>query len=78
MLLLLATNDMVLLSYAQSLLGDAGIDFCVFDEHISAIEGSIGIFPRRVMVDASDYADARRVLAEAGLRGDLAPLVDSP
>ena len=70
---LLQTNDPVLLSYAQSLLSDAGIDCTVFDANISIIEGSIGVFPRRLIVAADDLAPARRVLSEAGLANELAP-----
>ena len=38
------------------------------DLHISAAEGSIGAFPRRLQVAAEDWAQARRVLIEAGLQ----------
>ena len=71
--LLLQTNDPVLLSYASSLLNDAGIEFVVFDANISMVEGSIGVFPRRLMVHAGDAGGARHVLWEAGLRAELAP-----
>ena len=68
---LLQTNDPVLLSFAQSLLGDAGIECTVFDANISILEGSIGVFPRRLIVSAKDLLQARRVLQEAGLSGEL-------
>ena len=65
------TNDPVLISLVESLLGEAGIPVFVADAYVSAIEGSIGAFPRRVMV-ASDWASrARRLLGEAGLDGEL-------
>ena len=47
---LLVTNDLVLLSYAAHLLTEAGIGSEVFDAHMSAVEGSIGALPRRLMV----------------------------
>jgi hypothetical protein len=47
-------------------LADAGIAAVVLDAHASAIEGSIGAIPRRLMVAAEDEQRARRVLAEAG------------
>lgn len=58
----LATNDPVRLSYACALLDEAGIEHLVADTHISAIEGSIGVFPRRLMVLSEDAARAQRVL----------------
>ena len=61
------TNDVVALSYALSVLQDAGIDPLVADQYMSVMEGSIGIFPRRVQVRDADVAEARRLLAEAGL-----------
>ena len=37
----------------------------MLDYNISIVEGSIGAFPRRVMVDEVDYPQARGILAEA-------------
>lgn len=70
---LVQTNDPVLLSFVQSLLADADIEAVVFDANMSILEGSIGVFPRRVMVLSADAARARHVLWEAGLRGELSP-----
>lgn len=72
MYLLLQTNNPVLLSYVQSLLADAGIAAVVFDANISMVEGSIGVFPRRVMVHDEDLGRARHALWEAGLGDELA------
>jgi hypothetical protein len=58
----LKTTDPVRLSYARSLLDEAGIEHLVADEHISAVEGSIGIFPRRLMVIDEDEARALAAL----------------
>lgn len=58
------TNDPVKLSYVEHLLAEAGVDCVVLDRHISAIEGNIGIFPRRVLVKAGELARARMALAE--------------
>jgi hypothetical protein len=60
------TNDMVRLSFLRVLLADAGITAFLLDAHTSAVEGSIGAIPRRLVVAAEDEAWARRVLAEAG------------
>jgi len=58
----LRTNDLVLLSYATHVLAEAGIEATVFDMHMSAVEGSIGAFPRRLMVQEEDIAKALREL----------------
>jgi hypothetical protein len=38
----------------------------LLDQHISAIEGSIGAFPRRLAVRDEDAAAAERVLRDSG------------
>ena len=58
------TNDPVKLSYVQHLLEEAGIPHFVADQHISAIEGNIGAFPRRVMVREDLKDRAETVLAD--------------
>ena len=67
----LRSNDFVIISFAQAVLRDVGIDYFVADAHMSVVEGSIGAFPRRLRVAAEDAAQARRVLGEAGLRAWL-------
>ncbi len=37
----------------------------VFDSHMSVMEGSIGVLPRRLMVADWDLIRARKLLAEA-------------
>jgi len=64
---LLSTNDPVLLSYVETLLKAEGVGFQVFDRHISLVEGSIGVFPRRLMVAEADWPKAARLMADAGL-----------
>lgn len=59
----LRTNDPVKLSYAEHLLAEAGVEHFVLDRHISAVEGNIGVFPRRIMVHEGDLARARLVLS---------------
>ena len=60
------TNDPVRLSFLRVLLADAGIEALLLDAHVSAMEGSIGAIPRRLMVEDRDEYRARRVLREAG------------
>jgi hypothetical protein len=38
---------------------------------MSAVEGSLGFLPRRIMIEAAQAARARRLLQEAGLAGEL-------
>jgi hypothetical protein len=64
---LLRSNDAVLLNFAEVVLRQIGITCLVADQHMSVIEGSIGAFPRRLLVDSDDIAPARRALREAGL-----------
>ncbi len=63
---LLATNDLVRLSFLVCLLRDAGIEPIVLDGQVSAVEGSIGAIPRRLAVASQDRIQAIRVLDEAG------------
>ena len=67
----LRTNDLVLLSYATHVLAEAGIEATVFDAHMSAVEGSIGAFPRRLMVQEEDIARALRELGNAAITSSL-------
>lgn len=71
MIEILRTNDAVLLSFAEALMRDAGIAFLVADQNMSIIEGSIGILPRRLLVDGEDAMQARRILMEAGIGHEI-------
>lgn len=64
---ILRTNDMVVLSFARTVLGEAGIEVIQADTHMSVMEGSIGMFPRRMLVLEEDWHKARTALQEAGL-----------
>jgi hypothetical protein len=71
---LVRSNDLVHLSWAQAMLDAEGIPYLLADAHISAIEGNIGAFPRRLLVLEEDLARARQVLvlaaaAEVGADG---------
>ena len=58
------TTDLVKMSYACHLLGEVGVDYFVADQFISAMEGGIGAFPKRLLVAREDIERAKRVLAE--------------
>lgn len=64
---LIRTNDRVLLSFAESLLRDAGIPTLMADTNMSVLEGSIGVFPQRLLVDSDSYDQACRLLRDADL-----------
>jgi hypothetical protein len=68
---LIRTNDAVIISFVQSLLRDAGIECLVADQNMSVMDGSIGILPRRVMVGDHEIAEARQILADAGIAGEI-------
>jgi hypothetical protein len=70
---LIRTNDPVLLSYAESLMKDAGIHCFIADQAMSILEGSLGMLPRRFMVEEDRLAQARRILIDAGLEAELRP-----
>lgn len=70
MIELLRSNDLVYLSWASATLEAAGIPVLLLDQHTSAIEGSIGAIPRRLMVASDDLSRARWVLETASLDTD--------
>lgn len=64
MIELTRTNDPATLAFAQALLRGEGIDCFPLDVHMSVLEGSIGIMPRRLMVRREDLFRARAVLRD--------------
>ncbi len=65
------TNDLVMIGFLQSLLENANIPVLVADMHMNALEGMIGVFPRRILVPDDHVAQARRLIGEAGLAAEL-------
>jgi len=70
---LVRTNNVVLISAIEALLKGAAIAHMVVDQNMSVMEGSIGIFPRRILVDEDQIDAARRLLEDAGLAKELRP-----
>ena len=68
---ILRTNDIVLISFAEALLRDAGIEALVLDQNMSVIEGSLGILPRRVLVPSDRVEEARKLFRDAGVGAEL-------
>ena len=67
---LMRTTDPTSIAFAQALLQGEGIDCFEMDVNMSVLEGSIGIFPRRLMVREADYDRAARALRDNGLDVD--------
>jgi len=65
------TNDDVLVTVIESLLGGAKIPHMVLDRNMSVLEGSIGILPRRILVaeDRADQVAVARLRAGSGEPG---------
>jgi hypothetical protein len=68
---LIRTNDMVVISFVESLMRDAGIGCFIADQNMSVMDGSLGILPRRVMVDADRAEEARRIVTDAGIGHEM-------
>jgi hypothetical protein len=68
------TNNAVLISLIESLLGEARIPHVVLDQNMSVLEGSVGVLPRRVLVHENRAAAARNLLSDAGLADELSPV----
>jgi hypothetical protein len=68
---LVRTNDPVTISAIEALLKGAHIDHMVVDQNMSVLEGSIGIFPRRILVDDNHIEAARRLLEDAGFGREI-------
>lgn len=61
---LLRTTDPTTIAYAHALLQGEGIDSFEMDVHMSVLDGSLGILPRRLMVRDADHFLATAVLKD--------------
>lgn len=61
------TTDPTLIAYAQALLQGEGIATFEMDVHMSVLDGSLGILPRRLMVRSTDHFMATTVLRDNGI-----------
>lgn len=59
---LIRSNDPTVIAFATALLRAEDIDCFVLDLHMSALEGSIGVLPRRMVVHRDFLDDAREIL----------------
>ena len=65
------SNNIVTLSFVESLMRDAGIAVMIADQSMSILEGSIGAIPRRILVESERIDQARRIMHDAGLGHEL-------
>lgn len=65
------SNDLVLLTFAQSVLKEAGIGSFIADLNTAVADGSIGALRTRLLVTDEDEHRARLLLSEAGLAQEL-------
>lgn len=62
---ILKSNNVVELNFAEVVPKDAGIPSVVLDSHMSIMDGSMVILPRRLMVSDEDEARAQAILKDA-------------
>ena len=72
------TNNAVLITAIEALLKAADIPHVVLDQHMSVLEGSLGILPRRILVEEGSIEYARRLLEDAGLAHEWRPDKQGP
>jgi hypothetical protein len=63
MIELVATSNVVRLSFIRAVLDDAGIGYAVLDNQMASVLGSA--FDTRLMVDEADLNQARRLMTAA-------------
>ena len=63
----LRSTDPTVIAFASALLSGEDIEVFEMDVHMSVLEGSIGILPRRLMVRRADLFRARIVLRDNDL-----------
>ena len=61
---IIKTNDLATIAYIKLLLTNEGIEYFELDVHMSALEGSISILPRRIMVVDSVFERATEILTD--------------
>ena len=62
MKLIFRSNDIAEMAFAEALLKASDVRCFIFDENMSILEGSINLFPKRLMVADIDYFLAREIL----------------
>ncbi len=68
---ILRSNDPVLISAVVALLEGASFHYLVLDQNMSVLEGSLGILPRRILIEEDREIEARRLLVDGGFGHEL-------
>ena len=61
---IIRTNDLTTIAHIKLLLTNEDIEYFELDVHMSALEGSISILPRRIMVVDSVFERAQEILTD--------------
>ena len=61
---IIRTNDLATIAHIKLLLTNEDIEYFELDVHMSALEGSISILPRRIMVVDSVFERVREILTD--------------
>lgn len=75
---LLRSNDLVRLSFMEAVLIDADVCVLVMDQFTSAVEGSIGALPRRLMVADDDFDRAHEIISNLEMDKMENPFLNGP
>lgn len=67
MLEVIRSNDPTVIAFASALLTGEDIEVFELDVHMSVLEGSVGVLPRRLMVRRPDAFRARAILRDNDL-----------
>lgn len=70
---LIRTHCIVVMSFAEAVLEEAGIACLILDRHMGVADGAQGGVVPRLLVDVANARQARRLLTEAGLQAELRP-----
>ena len=70
---ILRTTNALDITFAEALLKGEGVRTYALGGHMAVLEGSTGLFPRRLMVADEDAFVAAAVLRDNGIDSGLAP-----
>ena len=64
---LIRTNELAVIAHIKLLLTNEDIEYFELDVHMSVLEGSIGILPRRILIKEHSLSKAQRILTDNGI-----------
>jgi len=62
MKILLKSNDLIYISWVKNRLANNNINYHVFDEHMSMVDGNICAIPIRILVEDKYFKLAKKLL----------------